>query len=381
LKNKQKILISPLDWGLGHAARIIPLINNLIIANYEVIIAASGASSELLKKEFPNIKFYRLPSALIKYSEKSSLFVFKILFQIPKFLIYIKKEKKAIKKIITIENIDLIISDNRYGVVSKKVPSIFISHQIFLKLPKQYKFLEKLIYNFQKKYIHKFDKCLIPDFKGKINLSGELSHKKELPNFYHFIGILSRFKETKKEYEKKYDIIFILSGPEPQRTMLYEEIYLQFKKTEYKTLIVSGKPENKTIFKDGNIKIINHLSGRGLQTAILSSEIVITRAGYTSVMDLVKLNKPAILIPTPGQTEQLYLAEHLKNKNLFVFEKQNKFDLKPSIKKLKQLKSDFKIFENLQKESFIDIIKHSFYPDYLDSEKCITKNTSLNSRT
>ncbi|MCF6366182.1 MAG: hypothetical protein L3J35_08270 [Bacteroidales bacterium] len=373
-KNNKKILIAPLDWGLGHAVRDIPLIHKLSGAGYEIILAGSGSSLELLKSEFPDLKHYTLPSVLMKYSGKSSFFIFKLLIQTPKFIFNIKEEQKQLKKIIVKENIDFIISDNRYGVYSRKIPSIFISHQIFLKLPKHYKFFEKLINNIQKRYIHKFDKCLIPDFSGKINLSGELSHKTKLPDFYNFIGTISRFKTSTKKYEKKYDIIFILSGPEPQRTIFYEKVYSQIKKTTYKTLIVSGKPENKLAFKDKNIEHINHLSGNELQEAILSSEIVITRAGYTSVMDFVKLRKKAILIPTPGQTEQLYLAEHLKNKRLFVFENQDNFKLTQLINKLNKLTPDFSIFDNLQKESFIDIIKTSFNPDYLDTEKCITKN-------
>ena len=373
-KNNKKILIAPLDWGLGHAVRDIPLIQELIETGYDVIITGSGSSLELLTLEFPELKSYKLPSASIKYSDKSSFFILKILLQVPKFVINIKREQKELKRIINKENIDLIISDNRYGIYSKSIPSIFISHQVFFKLPKQYRIFEKIVADIQKRYIHKFDKCLIPDFEGEINLSGDLSHKFKLPNSYHYIGVISRFKKTEQTYNKKYDIIAIISGPEPQRTIFYNKLYNQIKESGKKSLIVLGKPDENIVINGENIKVVNHLSGMQLQEAILFSEIVITRAGYTSIMDLLTLRKKAILIPTPGQTEQLYLADYLKNMSLFVFETQNNLNLKHALELLNDLEPDFSIFDELQKESFLELIKSFFYPNYLDSEKCITKN-------
>ncbi len=357
IKNKKKILIAPLDWGLGHAVRDIPLINELIGAGYEIIIAGSGSSLELLKAEFPTFKHYKLPSASINYSGKGSFFILKMMLQVPKFVLNINRERKELKSIIKKENIELIISDNRYGIYSKSIPSIFISHQIFLKLPKQYRIFEKFISNIQKNYIHKFDKCLIPDFEGRINLSGNLSHKLKLSNFYHYIGVLSRFIKTEQTCNKKYDIIAIMSGPEPQRTLFYNRLYNQIKESGKKSLIALGKPDENIAINDENIEVVNHLSAKQLQEAILSSEVVITRAGYTSIMDLLSLRKKAILIPTPGQTEQLYLADYLKDKSLFVFETQNNFNLKRALELLNDLEPDFSIFNQVQKESFLEIIK------------------------
>ncbi len=373
--NKSKrILVSPLNWGLGHAVRDIPLINKLISAGYEVIIATEGASSELLKKEFPQLLHIELKSFSIKYPKKNA-FVFKMLIQLPKIIRGIKKEHKQVQKIIKQHNIDLIISDNRYGVYSKEIPSIFISHQIFIQLPKQIKFLEDVVYKMQQKKISKFSKCLIPDYKDEINLSGKLSHKQRLSAKFNFIGILSQFqfeKENSKEYIN--DILIILSGPEPQRTILETKIIKQLKDTNKRVLLVSGQPEKSFSKNNSNVKIVNHLSRKEMQFAIQNSEIIISRAGYTTIMDLVKLQKKAILIPTSSQTEQEYLASYLKDKNMFVFCKQDNFIIDEAIKRVQSLQANFSIFEKAQKDDFLNIVKNSFHPDFLGNEKCISKH-------
>ncbi|NPA45064.1 MAG: UDP-N-acetylglucosamine--N-acetylmuramyl-(pentapeptide) pyrophosphoryl-undecaprenol N-acetylglucosamine transferase [Chlorobi bacterium] len=369
----KKILISPLNWGLGHAVRDIPLINKLISAGYEVIIATEGASAELLKKEFPKLLHIELKSFSIKYPKKNA-FVFKMLIQLPKIIRGIRKEHKQVQKIIKQQNIDLIISDNRYGVYSKEVPSIFITHQIFIQLPKQIKFLEGIVFKMQQNKISKFSKCLIPDYKNEINLSGKLSHKQRLPAEFSFVGILSQFqynKEDSKEYIN--DILIILSGPEPQRTILETKIIKQLEGTNKKVLLVSGQPEKSFSKNNSNIKYVNHLSRKEMQFAIQNSEIIISRAGYTTIMDLVKLQKKAILIPTPSQTEQEYLANYLKNKNMFIFCKQDNFIIDEVIKKIQKLQTNFSVFEKAKKDNFLNVVKNTFHPDFLDNEKCVTK--------
>lgn len=343
-----------------------------MLEGYEVIIAAEGESAELLKKEFPKLLHLELKSFSIKYP-KNNAFVFKMLIQIPKIILGIRKEHKQIREIIKQHKLDLIISDNRYGVYSKEVPSIFITHQIFIQLPKHLKFLESIVYKLQNKKISKFSKCLIPDFKNEINLSGKLSHTQKLSAKYNFIGILSQFQNKNELIEKyKNDILVIISGPEPQRTIFETKIIKQLEKTNKKVLIVSGKPKNQFVKENSNIKIVNHLGRKEMQNAIKSSEIIISRAGYTTIMDLVKLQKKAILIPTPSQTEQEYLANHLNDKNMFVFCKQDDFNIDEAIKKVKLLKPDYSVFEKAKQDDFLSIIKNSFHPDFLDNEKCVT---------
>ncbi len=373
IKKNKTILISPLNWGLGHAVRDIPLINKLINAGYNLIIAAEGESAKLLEIEFPTLKHINLSSFKIKYSKKKS-FTFKIIIQLPKIIIGIRKEHLKLKKIIHSHKIDLIISDNRYGLYCKNIPSIFISHQIFIQLPKKLKLLEKIVDKIHQKRILKFQKCLIPDFCSEINLSGNLSHKYNLPNNYSFIGILSQFVSTqKKDINFIYDIMVIISGPEPQRSIFDAIITKQLTGTSKKILIVSGKPQKHQKNTNKNITRINHLSRDEMQKAITSSKTIISRAGYTTIMDLIKLQKKAILIPTPGQTEQEYLADYHKYKKIFVIQKQDSFNIEKAIKEIQKLQANFTIFKDNKKEDFLEIIKNMFPKKYLDNEKCQTQ--------
>ncbi|NPA67944.1 MAG: glycosyltransferase [Chlorobi bacterium] len=355
-KNNKTVLVSPLNWGLGHATRIIPLIKILMQNNYKVILAGEGKSGELLKAEFPGIPYVEIKSFNIKYSENKYL-IFKIITQIPKIILGIYKEHKQLKKTVKKFNINIVISDNRYGLYSNNVYSVFITHQIFIQLPQRLKIFKKIITRIHLKRIKKFNICLIPDYLGETNLSGKLSHPPPDKNF-KYIGILSDLKlPGQKNISYKYDIIFIISGPEPQRTIFENIILNQIKNYEGKILIVSGKPDTGFKLYDKKITRINHLSRRKMSEAIIQSKNIVSRAGYTTVMDLIKLKRKAVLIPVPGQTEQEYLADYLKDKKLFVFCEQNKFNLKKALSSVKKLNPDYEIFKNTQQDNFINIIK------------------------
>ncbi len=360
---KKRILVSPLNWGLGHAVRDIPLIYSLINNNYEVIIAGEGRSGKLLKKEFPKLKFVKLPSFSVNYSKKN-LFFLKLLIQIPGILKGIEREHNQLKTIIKDFEIDLIISDNRYGLYSENCPSIFITHQIFLKSPRYLKFSEKILFKFHKKRIDKFDKCLIPDFSDIPNLSGTLSHGLKLGEKYSFIGLLSHFDFEKNDADNfKYDIAIIISGPEPQRRIFEKKITDQAVQTGQKVVLVSGMPEKSFRKEVQNLTIYSHVSRTKMKEILLYSKTVISRSGYTTIMDLVKLRKKAILIPTPGQTEQEYLANYLTDSKLFVFKTQNDFNLSESIDELRMLKPEFEIFSDLRGEDFIKHVESMFFKE------------------
>ncbi|MDF2437368.1 MAG: glycosyl transferase family 28 [Bacteroidota bacterium] len=326
MQHPKRILICPLDWGLGHATRCIPIIRELLENGLHVVIAGEGRSLELLKTEFPSLAFIELHGYNITYPEKGSM-ILKMLFSIPKLIHGIKQEHQAIQKIVIENKIDVVISDNRYGCYASGVKNIFVTHQLMIKAP----FLEGLIHNKILSYIKYFDECWIPDNETAPFLSGDLSHKYKLSNHAYFIGPLSRFSKINEV--KKFDITVIISGPEPQRTIFEKLIIAQIKKTDLKTLIVQGKPEEKEEFqRKKNIFVIPHLNSRELESAILASDIVISRSGYSTIMDLAILNKKAIFIPTPGQTEQEYLAEYLKEKGIAYFQEQSKFDLNEALK-------------------------------------------------
>lgn len=329
---KLRILLSPLDWGLGHATRCIPIIKALISLDCVVIIASDKSIFELLKKEFPTLEFVRMSGYEIKYSRKIGGFYLKMLSQLPSIITAIRKENTDLKNIIEKYAIDAVISDNRFGLYSTNVPSIYITHQLNIKTG--FYLTDKIVTAIHRSFIKKFSVTWIPDFE-KDGLAGELSHPKKLPDNSLYLGALSRFT-SHQSVNKKYNLLISLSGPEPQRTILENIILEQSQHRKETILLVRGLPdssENLTPTSD-RLKIVNHLTARELNIAFEEADIVIARSGYTTIMDLAKLNKKAILIPTPGQAEQVYLANYLMEKNYFYSVNQTDFLLNDALEKV-----------------------------------------------
>ncbi|MGA7161183.1 MAG: glycosyltransferase [Bacteroidota bacterium] len=323
--------MAPLDWGLGHATRCIPIINELLRQNMEVIIAADRRPYELLKKEFPTLAFVRLPGFTVVYPE-NNLITSTIVRQIPKIIGAVLHEHRALKKIIIDLKIDAVISDNRFGLFLKRLPSFYVTHQIGIMMPNQLRWASRLAYFLNKIIIQKYTACWIPDYAEENNLSGKLSHFYALPNNASFIGPLSRFKKY-SAVEKEFDILVLLSGPEPQRTALENIMMEQLKTVHCRTLVVRGIPEKSQRIKISElISVVSSLESEALNRAMLASEIIVSRPGYSTIMDLNVLGKRAIFIPTPGQTEQEYLAAELKRNGRFYMHQQEQFSLIGALK-------------------------------------------------
>lgn len=303
---KKRILVAPLNWGLGHATRCIPLIHALIDNCFEPILASDGVALNLLQKEFPNLVTIELPSYHITYAKKGHFFKLKMLQNSPNLIKAINAEKKAMEVFVEDYDIDGIISDNRLGVHCKHIPSVFMTHQLKVLSGNTTWLSTKMHQNI----IKRFDECWVPDNVGEDNLSGALGHTGVLGIPVKYIGPLSRFKKT--ESPMIYDLLVILSGPEPQRTLLQNLLLKELSKFNGKVLFVKGivDGEIEASVKD-NITIYNFMTSNALEKAINESKIVLSRSGYTTVMDLAKLEKKAFFIPTPGQFEQEYIAERL----------------------------------------------------------------------
>ncbi|XCF06219.1 glycosyltransferase [Tamlana crocina] len=319
---KKRILVAPLNWGLGHATRCIPIINALMEQDFVPVIASDGVALSLLRKEFPNLSSIELPSYNVTYAKNGKLFKLKLIKDSPKLLKAITAEKKAVKDILEHNDIAGIISDNRLGVRNKKVPSIFITHQLNVLSGSTTWFSTKM----HQKFIQKFDECWVPDTEGEINLSGKLGHVKTFNIPTKYIGPLSRFTPTTNE--TKNDLMVLLSGPEPQRTLLEKKLFSELKNYKGKVVFVKGIMETEqTIQVIGNMTIYNFMTSKLLEKTINESKLIISRSGYTTVMDLAKLNKKAFFIPTPGQFEQVYLAERLTEMQMVPSCKQDDFSL------------------------------------------------------
>jgi len=336
--SKKRILVATLNWGLGHATRCIPIIKELQLNGYEPIIASDGQALTLLKKEFPHLISVELPSYNIQYSKKGIYLKWKMIRNSPQILRAIKLEKKRTTEIIEEYDIQGIISDNRFGVRSKKLKkNVFITHQLNV-LSGNTSFLSSYLHQ---QYISRFDQCWVPDVEGEKNLSGILGHLRKKPENMKYIGPLSRLE--KQNTPELYDYLVLLSGPEPQRCILEAILLEEFKTSEARILFIRGViSEEKLNSSNTNINIKNYLYGKALEEAINSSKYIVSRSGYTTLMDLAKLNKKAFFIPTPGQSEQEYLAERLEKIGVAPFCKQNKFDL-AQLKKIEDYQglSDF----------------------------------------
>ena len=326
-----RILVAPLDWGLGHATRCIPIIKQLIRLNCTILIAADLSIYYLLKKEFPDAVFLRCRGYEIKYTRHKKFLLLKIFLQLPRILSSIWRENKWVKKMVKEGAIDAIISDNRLGMFSKKIPSIYITHQLFIKTGNI--FTENIAQRIHYHYIKKYNKCWVPDYKEN-GLAGALSHPKKIPRNVEFIGPLSRLVPLQK-IESLYDLLILLSGPEPQRTIFEDQILAQLNIFSGNVFFARGLPTVKGNFNlnSKSVKVVNHIGGEDLNKVISESKLVIARCGYTTVMDLAAMKKPAILIPTPGQTEQEYLAEYLLKKKYFLTAPQQEFILSDLLKK------------------------------------------------
>jgi uncharacterized protein (TIGR00661 family) len=314
------ILIAPLNWGLGHATRCIPIIKALQENNYIPIIASDGNALELLKKEFPYVQTLKLPSYQIEYAKKGKNFKWKLLKNFPEMIKAVWKEEKKVRKWIKKYEIDGIISDNRLGVFSKKIPSVYLTHQLNVMTGNTTWFTSIL----HQHIIKKHNECWIPDIEGTQNLTGKLGHIVN-PDFnLKYIGPLSRMH--KKDVSKRYDLMVILSGPEPQRALLEEILKIEILGFNGKIVFIKGiieKDQKKEQIE--NVTYYNFMNSRQLEQTFNESDIVICRSGYTTIMDLVKLDKKVYFIPTPGQYEQEYLAKKFKEEGLVPYSKQDEF--------------------------------------------------------
>lgn len=321
MSKRLNILICPLEWGLGHAARMIPLAMKLREMNNNVIIGSGEDHLTLFRTEVPGLSYIKFPGFKPSYSRFLPQYL-SLLFKIPYLLYQSIVEHYRLKIIIKENAIDIIISDNRFGLWNTKITSVYVTHMPLIPLPKPMKFLEPVGVFLHRKIIKRYSLCFIPDLPGEHNLTGRLSHGFKLPDSVRYIGILSRFTNLigpphENPVKFQHNTI-ILSGPEPQREILKQKLVILLKDKIPHTIIFEGKPgKTGEITTNGNITCYNHLPASRMKEMIEGSKSIITRSGYSTIMELVSLNCTALIIPTPGQTEQEYLAEYLSEKGWF----------------------------------------------------------------
>lgn len=323
-------MIAPLDWGLGHASRCVPIIHDAIEKGHIVTIAADGAQKKLLQYYFPNASYVSIPRYGINYSKKAWLLPVALFFQLPKIALAIYREHQWLKT--NSHLFDCVISDNRYGLFNTQLTTTFVTHQLLVKAP--FKWAENIIQKVQYFFINRFSECWVPDIADYPGYAADLSHPTIMPRIpVTYIGALSQFSilnnKATNTLPVKYKYCFLLSGPEPQRTMLQNMIEIEAQKLSAASILIEGRPSDMPNHYQlrGSLTKLRYASGQDLLDIVMQSEFVVCRSGYSTLMELVPMHKKLILIPTPGQTEQMYLAEILAKNKLAITIDQSNFDL------------------------------------------------------
>jgi UDP:flavonoid glycosyltransferase YjiC (YdhE family) len=329
-----------LNWGLGHATRTSVVIQHLLDRGHNVVIGADGKALTFLQNEFPKLKCIRLKDVDVRYGSNgisSLLSYFSIALSI---FSNRRKEHQLLQEIQETEQFDVIISDNRYGLYLQDVQSILITHQLHIKTP----FFSGIINAQLRKWLNKFNAIWVPDFEGSV-LSGELSNV-DFSN-KKYVGILSRFTHDENA-TPSHDYLYLLSGPEPQRTVLEKRLSQVIRTHPYpsqegnkkilpltlfkgegtrKTILVRGTKQVSNINFPRNVKVIDFATTEELQQLLNSSKYIVCRGGYSTIMDVVAVKKSALLIPTPNQYEQEYLAKYLSERKYFSATNQHNIQL------------------------------------------------------
>jgi len=312
----KKLLIAPLDWGLGHTSRCVPIIRYLLQQGHMVCFAGNKWQRNYMCKCVGPIETIHLDGYNISYGNKPWALKFTILRQVPSIFKTIKQENKWLNELLSQRHFDAVISDNRYGLFNSKVPSYIICHQLQI-ISGAGSMVDMVLQKLHYKLLNKFQATWVPDVKATHSISGKLGHPNNLPLKCHFIGPLSAYSNMPANNRQSLPLLVILSGLEPYRQQLSNILWLQICSLGIKTVFIEG---SNTAIPKANVP--NHiqyhlqLSTTEIQPLMALANIVICRSGYSSIMDLIAMGKMAILIPTPGQTEQEYLANfHLKEGN------------------------------------------------------------------
>jgi len=293
----EKIIVSPLDWGLGHATRCVPIIRSLLEQGAEVEIASTLYHKKIFAQEFPNLIWHEAPAYNIKYPKHGWQMPFWLLGKAPHIKKIAREENKWLAALCEKQKYTQIISDNRFGFFNKKIKSIYITHQLRIAFPAPFTVFEKIGETWHKTIMKNFNEIWVPDYEEFPGLAGKLSHPSYKDKRIKYIGPLSRLAPPPaSDVKKEYDILALISGPEPMRTIFEKQVRKILSKTKGNHYIVTGKIDEENI------------SAAELREKILASRKILCRSGYSTIMDLHLLKANAVFIPTPGQTEQIYLA-------------------------------------------------------------------------
>lgn len=329
-----KIFFPVLNWGLGHASRSLPLIKKYLSAGHDILSASDGESLSMLRRELPDQMVLQLPGYDILYG--SRYMPYNMLKHGPGMLKTMKTEHELTKAIVERHGIDCIISDNRYGCYHHEIPSALMTHQ--LQVFTGHKLLDVYIRRQIRSWCKNFTEIWVPDQPPPDNITGEMSGIDIQPIPKYYLGVISELECV--PHAGQYDAVAVISGPEPQRTHFEQLVIKQLSVLHGKFAIVCGKPgEEEKIREEKNLMIFPYMSRAELSTLLDQTEVVISRSGYTTMMDLAKTGHKAILCPTPGQYEQIYLADRLANLGQCIYRRQENLNLEQALQEVRTIHS------------------------------------------
>lgn len=331
-----EVIYAVCSWGLGHSTRSLPVIRKLIDENNSLTIISNGRSLDLLKRELGNNASYvDIVDYPMLLSENARQFMAKSMMYWPLFIKRIESGLIKLNRLLEKKKYDLIVSDGRYDMYSKKIPSFFISHQIRIMNPLRIRMFETGSELFNLFFFKRFSGVIVPDYRED-SFSGDLSHnlRKIDENMLHYVGVLSDF--SKKTVKKDVDYLISISGPEPQRSMLEEKLSSQIQDLTGNIVMTLGKTEKTSKMEQENITTYSFLTKVKREWLLNRAKLVIARSGYSTIMDLGVMGAKALLIPTPGQIEQEYLGEYHNTSGTFYSVKQSKVQVKEDVEVAKK---------------------------------------------
>jgi hypothetical protein len=323
-----RILVAPLDWGLGHAVRCIPIIRQIMADGHQVILAVTPSTQPVLQEAFPDLPRVDMPAYNVRYPFRNMLI--NAILQGPRVLLTALREYRVIKEVVREHRIDAILSDNRMGCFFRGIANVYMTHQYTILIPN---LLLRAFANWcHRRVIDQFTRLWVPDRNDQFALAPAMSRvppEKEA----HYLGWLSEAKPASGDHDLK--ATFILSGPEPQRTRLEDRILAEASSLEGPFALVRGVTTNQTLSgRPKSITLVHDLADRNTIRGLVNrSEVIVSRSGYTTLMDLAFWRKPALLIPTPGQYEQEYLADRMQVLGWAYSQTQENVRLEPDLEK------------------------------------------------
>lgn len=355
-KNSKKILVAPLDWGLGHTTRCVPLIRYLLASGHQPVVAGNETQLAFLQSVFPGIPGHFLEGYNVHYASSGNRFMLTLAGQLPRIRNVIRREHQWLRKLVDEENMDAVLSDNRYGLYHPHIPSVIMTHQL-QPLSGMGALADRAVLRLHLHALKHFSECWIPDMTGGFNLSGRLGHPEAgIPDRdIKYIGLLTQFEDVPADAIKENHLLVLLSGPEPQRSILSDILWQQLQHYEGPVVFVEGSNAAvPRVSVPAHIRYYLRLTTQELLPQLAGAVMVICRSGYSSLMDLQRLGKKAILVPTPGQTEQEYLAGALYEKGVYMMRRQNQVKLEEAIAEagdfpFRRLASpaDFSVYKNI----------------------------------